>query len=352
MIPALVGSVLLAVLTLYVTFGGADFGAGFWNLVAGGDTRGERPRRLIEDSITPVWESNHVWLVFALVLFWTAYPEAFAAVASADAVPLWLAAIGVVLRGAAFAFSKETHRLSLRRALGAIFALSSLMTPFFMGCVVGGIASGAVSANATRSHSASWTGATSIFCGFLFVGACAYLAAVYLVHEATRRQDSGLQIYFIHRAQLAGIATGALSLVTLGELRGANGQLFDRLIGRALPLVVLAGACGLIVLAKLTNRRLRGLRFVAWLGVTAVVWGWGVAQYPTVLPGTNLSLSNAGAPTATLDTLLVLAVLVLVVVTPAFSFLFWLQGRQLLSSEESEPTTPLPNRPFHREGSP
>jgi cytochrome d ubiquinol oxidase subunit II len=339
MIPALVGGVLLAAITLYATFGGADFGAGFWNLVAGGDIKGERPRQLIEDSITPVWESNHVWLVFALVLFWTAYPEAFAAVASADAVPLWLAAFGIVLRGAAFAFGKEVHRLSARRALGVIFALSSLLTPFFMGCVVGGIAAGAVPADATRSSSASWTGATSILCGFVFVGACAYLAAVYLVHEAQRRDDTQLQSYFIHRAQLAGIATGVVSLVTLATLRSANGQMFDRLTGRALPLVLLTGVCGLIVLAQLTLRRLRGVREVAWVGVAAIVWGWGVAQYPTVLPGSSLTLSNAGAPGATLDTLVVLAVVVLVVVAPSFLLLFWLHGRRLLTSEDPKDST-------------
>lgn len=339
MIPALVGGVLLAAITLYATFGGADFGAGFWNLVAGGDVRGERPRQLIEDSITPVWEANHVWLVFALVLFWTAYPEAFAAVASADAVPLWLAAFGIVLRGAAFAFGKEVRRLSVRRALGAIFALSSLLTPFFMGCVVGGIAAGAVPANATRASSASWTGATSILCGFVFVGACAYLAAVYLVHEAQRRDDTQLQRYFIHRAQLAGVATGVVSLVTLATLRIANGQMFDRLTGRALPLVILTGVCGLIVLAQLTLRRLRGVREVAWVGVAAIVWGWGVAQYPTVLPGSSLTLSNSGAPGTTLDALVVLAVFALVVVSPSFLFLFWLHGRRLLTSEDHGDST-------------
>jgi cytochrome d ubiquinol oxidase subunit II len=338
MIPALVGAVMLAVITLYATFGGADFGAGFWNLVAGGDVRGERPRQLIEDSITPVWESNHVWLVLALVLFWTAYPEAFAAVVSAQAVPLWLAAFGIVLRGAAFAFGKEVQRLSARRALGAIFALSSLLTPFFMGCVVGGIAAGAVPANATHSSSASWTGATSILSGFVFVGACAYLAAVYLVHEAQRREDTQLQRYFIHRAQLAGVVTGVVSLVTLASLRSANAQTFDRLTGRALPLLILTGVCGLVVLAQLTLRRLRGVREVAWVGVAAIVWGWGVAQYPTVLPGSSLTLSN-GATGATLNTLVVLAVVVLIVVGPSFLLLFWLHGRRLLTSEDHGDST-------------
>jgi cytochrome d ubiquinol oxidase subunit II len=338
MIAVLVGCVLLAVLTLYATFGGADFGAGFWNLVAGGDLKGQGPRKLIEDSITPVWESNHVWLIFALVIFWTGYPKAFAAVMSADAVPLWLAALGIVLRGTAFAFAKESESLAVRRALGATFALTSLLTPFFMGCVVGGIAAGNVQANATRSDSASWTSATSVLCGFVFVGACAYLAAVYLVREARQRQDADLQAYFMHRAQLAGAATGLVSLAALAGLRDANGPIFDRLTGRALPLVILAGICGLVVLVKLTLGRLRGVREVAWLGVAAVVWGWGVAQYPMLLPGTALSISDAGAPAATLDTLLVLAVFAFVVVTPSFAFLFWLHHRQLLTSDESEST--------------
>lgn len=337
MIAALVGCVLLAVITLYATFGGADFGAGLWNLLAGGDVAGERPRKLIEDSITPVWESNHVWLIFALVLFWTGYPKAFSAVMSADAVPLWLAALGIVLRGAAFAFSKETLGLGGRRALGATFALSSVLTPFFMGCVVGGIAVGAVQADATSSDAASWTSATSILCGILFVGACAYLAAVYLVWEAGRRHDRQLQTYFVHRAQVAGTITGLVSLAALVGLRDTNRLLFDRLTGRALPLVILAGVCGVLVLGMLITRRLRGLREVAWFGVAAVVWGWGIAQYPMMLPGTSLTISN-GAPAATLDTLVVLAVFAFVLVTPSFLLLFWLHGRQLLTSDESEST--------------
>ncbi|MCW2672625.1 MAG: cytochrome d ubiquinol oxidase subunit [Frankiales bacterium] len=344
MIADLVGGVLLFVITLYATFGGADFGAGLWHLAAGGDSSGAAPRKLIEDSITPVWESNHVWLIFALVLFWTGYPEAFAAVVSADAVPLWLAALGIVLRGTTFAFSKETYRRGARRALGVTFALSSLLTPFFMGCVVGGIAAGAVPADATSSNAASWTGVASVLCGLLFVGACAYLAAVYLVQEASNRQDDRLKAYFMNRGLIAGIITGVLSLAALAALRSANEQLFDNLTGRALPLLIGAAVCGLTVLVKLTSRHVRWLREVAWLGVAAVIWGWGIAQYPTVLPGSDLSLANAGAPAGTLDALFVLAVFALVLVTPSFLLLFRLQSRQLLTSDESEPaaTTATP----------
>ena len=89
-----VGGILLASVTLYAVLGGADFGGGLWDLLAGGDQRGRAPRQLIDESITPVWEANHVWLVFDLVIFWTAFPHAFAAVMTAAALPLWLAVLG------------------------------------------------------------------------------------------------------------------------------------------------------------------------------------------------------------------------------------------------------------------
>ena len=114
-----VGGILLAGITLYAVLGGADFGGGLWDLLAGGDQRGRAPRALIDESITPVWEANHVWLVFDLVIFWTAFPSAFAAVMTTLALPLWLALAGIVLRGAGFAFRKEIARLSLQRAAGA-----------------------------------------------------------------------------------------------------------------------------------------------------------------------------------------------------------------------------------------
>ena len=124
---------------------GADFGGGLWDLLAGGDVAAAGQGQLIDETITPVWEANHVWLIFALVIFWTAFPAAFAAVMTVAALPLWLAALGIVLRGAGFAFRKEVGGLRWERLLGATFAVSSLLTPFFMGTVVGCVAAGKVS---------------------------------------------------------------------------------------------------------------------------------------------------------------------------------------------------------------
>ena len=336
MIAAAVGAILLASVTLYATLGGADFGGGLWDLLAGGDRRGQRPRGLIDESITPVWEANHVWLIFALVIFWTAFPDAFAAVITAAALPIWLAVLGIVLRGAGFAFRKEVSRLSLQRVLGATFAFSSVVTPFFMGTVVGGIAAGQIPPGASHASLSAWTGPTSLLTGFLFVGACAYLAAVYLIGEAARRHDRRLQTYFTRRAQAAGVVTGALSLAALLELDHSDQALFSLLTGRALALVIVAGLAGLAVLALLTAGRPRGIRVLAALGVAAVVWGWGVAQYPALLPGTTVTLSDAGAPHATLVALVVLFAAIALLVGPSFVLLFVLHGRQALQGGHGE----------------
>jgi cytochrome bd ubiquinol oxidase subunit II len=333
-IAATVGAILLATITLYAVLGGADFGGGLWDLLAGGDQRGRAPRQLIDESITPVWEANHVWLVFALVIFWTAFPESFADVMIAVALPLWLAVLGIVLRGAGFAFRKEARGISLQRALGAIFALSSMLTPFFMGTVVGAIAAGQIPANASHASLSAWTGAMPLLTGFLFVTACGYLAAVYLVGEAGRRGDRTLERYFTRRARAAGIVTGGLSLAALAELHSADAAVFDRLTGRALALVIIAGLAGLAVLALLTASRLRGVRILAALSVAAVIWGWGVAQYPVLLPGTPVNLANAGAPHATLVAIVWLFVAAVVLVGPSFALLFTLHGRQILAASD------------------
>jgi cytochrome d ubiquinol oxidase subunit II len=335
MIAAAVGAILLASVTLYAVLGGADFGGGLWDLLAGGDRRGLAPRQLIDESITAVWEANHVWLIFALVIFWTAFPDAFAAVVSACALPLWLTVLGIVLRGSGFAFRKEVRRLGIQRATGAVFALSSVLTPFFMGAVVGGIAAGLIPRDASQASLAAWTGTTSLLTGFLFVGACAYLAAVYLIGEAERRGDAAMQAYFTRRAQAAGVVTGALSLATLLELGSSDAAFFSRLTGRALPLIIVAAVSGVAVLALLAAGRPRGVRILAALGVAAVIWGWGVAQYPVLLPRTSVTLSNAGAPHATLAALVILFGAVALTVGPSFALLFYLQGRRALGHPEA-----------------
>jgi cytochrome d ubiquinol oxidase subunit II len=328
-----VGAILLAGLTLYALLGGADFGGGLWDLLAGGTERGRAPRRLIDDTITPVWEANHVWLIFVLVIFWTAFPTAFAAVMTAASLPLWLAVLGIVLRGTGFAFRKEVETLRWQRRLGATFAVSSLLTPYFLGSVIGAVAAGKVAVDAPGTALTVWTGPTSVLIGLLFVAVCAYLAAVFLVGEAAHRGERRLQRYFTVRAAIAGVVSGGLSLATLLEVRHTDTFLYHRLTGRALPVVLGAAACGLGVFGLLVAGRWRGIRILTALGVAAVVWGWGVAQYPTLLPGTGLTLANGSAPHATLVAIVVIFVAAAVLVGPAFLLLFWLQARRLLESD-------------------
>jgi cytochrome bd ubiquinol oxidase subunit II len=365
-----VGAILLAGVTLYAVLGGADFGGGLWDLLAGADQRGHAPRRLIDESITPVWEANHVWLIFCLVIFWTAFPHAFAAVMDELALPIWLALGGIVLRGAGFAFRKEVSQLGLMRAAGATFALSSLLTPFFMGTVIGAIATGAVRADATHASLAAWTSGTALLAGFLFVAACGYLAAVYLTGEAARRGNRKLEAYFSLRGRVAAIVAGALSLAVLAALRGSDRTVFSRLTtGRALPLVIVAGLCGLAVLVRLNTSRRRGtVRVIAALGVACVIWGWGVAQYPVLLPGTTVTLTNAGAPHTIFVALVILFIFALVLLAPSFALLFTLQSRRTLyddadrllssptllanGSGRSSPATHTPGPPPHEGSSP
>src|SRR3954471_2385610 len=136
--------VLFSATLMYAIFGGADFGAGFWDLVAGGSARGARPRDVIDHSIAPVWEANHVWLIFVFVVLWTCFPKAYASITLTLFVPLTLAALGIVLRGASFAFRKAVIRTRDQRNFGAAFAFGSVLVPYCLGAVVGSIASGRV----------------------------------------------------------------------------------------------------------------------------------------------------------------------------------------------------------------
>ncbi len=189
-----VAGVLWVGVTLYAVFGGADFGAGLWSLLAGGGERGKRPRALIDWAIGPVWEANHVWLIFVLVVLWTSFSDAFGSIFSTLFIPLSLAALGIVLRGAGFAFHGVAARAGGRRVAEVLFGVSSVLTPFFMGTVVGAIASGRVPVgNATGDAVTSWLNPLSLLVGALFVATGAYLAAVFLISDARRLGDAELE---------------------------------------------------------------------------------------------------------------------------------------------------------------
>jgi cytochrome d ubiquinol oxidase subunit II len=315
--------------TLYAVFGGADFGGGFWDLIAGGAERGERPRARVQQSLTPVWEANHVWLIFILVVLWTAFPEAFAAIMTTLYVPLALAALGIVLRGAGFAFRKSIRSLPARRAMGAAFALSSVLTPFFMGTVVGAIAAGNVPAEGNGDAFSSWIDLLPLMTGALFVATGAYLAAIFLVVDSHRAGDKEMEGYFSRRAMAAGLAAGVVALAGIVALHADARYAYDRLVVEGLPLVIVSVLCGFGVLGLLLGRARRGLRPLAVGAVVAVIWGWAVAQFPYLLP-TSLTISEAAAPDPTLDAVIIVFAVAAVVVLPSLALLYWLSQKELL----------------------
>ena len=330
MLPELCLAVLLLGLTAYGVLGSADFGAGFWDLTAGGAHRGGKVRAMIQRSMSPVWEANHVWLIFVLVLFWTAFPRAFGSVTSTLYVPLFLAAIGIIFRGAAFALRGQAATINEARVLGAIFALSSVITPFFLGATIGGIASGRVPVgNAAGDALTSWVNPTSIFIGVLAIVTGAHLAAVFVAADARRAELPEMVRAFRSRALASGAASGILAVAGILVVREDAPSLYEGLTsGWGLLLVLLSAAAGVATLAAVWSERLALARAFAAAAVGAVIVGWAVAQRPYLLPG-ELTLERAAAGDATLSALLLSVAFGLVFLVPSLWWLFRLvlQGR-------------------------
>lgn len=328
----LLAAVLWIFVTAYVVFGGADFGAGVWDLLSGRSSEGPRVRTLIDKAITPVWEANHVWVIFALVICWTAFPTAFAAILSTLWIPFALALLGIILRGSGFAFR---HFLTGGAADVArwAFAVASILTPFFLGAALGGIASGRVPlGNAAGDPVTSWLNPTSIVVGVLAVLTCTYLAAVFLVADAVRYADDELREYFARRATVAAAAVGVVALVGIFVLRDDAPYVGDRLTGAALPLLIVSLLAGGANLVLLRRRIRRWTRPVGVLAVVAVIWAWGVAQYPYLLP-TSLTIDAGAAGSATLNWLLGVAVVAVLTVGPSLALLFSLDRRSMLGED-------------------
>jgi cytochrome bd ubiquinol oxidase subunit II len=318
--------ILLAVmwvgLTAYVLLGGADFGGGVWDLLAGGAAAGRRQRALVEHSIGPVWEANHVWLIFVLVLMWTGIPRVFAAVTSTLYIPLTLAALGIIARGSAFAFRKASTKPWQQRLFGATFAFSSLVTPFFLGTVTGAIASGRVPPGIAEGNLVtSWLNPTSVVTGVLAVCTATYLAAVYLTRDAERGGHPDLAEEFRRRALTAGAVTGAMSAVGLVVLRADSPGLFTELTsGWALPFVVLSMVAGVASLVLLWRHSYLAVRVTAALAVAGLLWAWGAGQYPTLLPG--LVLADAAATNSVLAATLGMLAVGALLLVPSLWWLF------------------------------
>jgi cytochrome bd ubiquinol oxidase subunit II len=339
---------ILLGLAAYVVLGGADFGAGFWQLSGRSGERSRAIREHAYHAMGPVWEANHVWLIFVLVVCWTGYPTAFASIASTLTVPLFIAAIGIILRGTAYALRSTTDTLRGRRRVELLFAFSSILTPFALGAAVGGIASGRVPVgNARGDLVTSWLNPTSIAVGVLAVATGAYLAAVYLSADAERIRAPQLVREFRSRALVIGVVAGAAALGALVAIRFDARPIWDGLTEwPGLLAVVISTAAGIATLALVWARSFGPARLCAALAVAAIVAGWALAQRPRLLPG--LTIDQAAAPRATLDAIAIAAGIGAVVLVPSLVLLFglFLGGRfDALPARATEPTEgagPLP----------
>jgi cytochrome d ubiquinol oxidase subunit II len=330
MLPEVCLALIVAGLTAYAVLGGADFGAGFWDLTAGGAERGGRVRGMVQRSMGPVWETNHVWLIFVLVIFWTGFPVAFGSVTSTLYVPLLIAAAGIIFRGTAFALRGQAATINEARVLGGLFALSSVLVPFCLGACLGAIASGRVPVgNAAGDPFSSWLNPTGITVGVLSVLTGAYLAAVYMAADSQRGGLDDLQRAFRARALIAGIAAGAVAIGGLVVLRSDARELYDGLVpGGGLVWIVVSALGGLSTLALVWRWRFGPARVTAALAVAAITIGWAFAQSPDLLPG-ELTLEAAAAPDTTLVALLASVAVGLVVLVPSLYVLYslTLKGR-------------------------
>ena len=336
---------ILAGMTAYTVLAGADFGAGLWTLLAVG--RSASARRLRDEArhaMGPVWEANHVWLIFVLVIAWTAYPVAYGSITSTLAAPLLIAAIGIIFRGAAYALRGALDESRLAEYL---FALSSVLTPFALGTAVGAIAVGRVPVgNALGNPVTSWLNPACVLIGVLAVVFSGYLAAVYLAADSRRHSkaaaaggvagagggdDGRLVNAFRRRALAAGLVCGALALAGLLVMRNSGLNLTH---GAALALVCVSAAAGLATLLLCWWYRFELARVTAALAVAAVVVGWAAGQAPRFLPG--LTVVQAAASRSTLVALIIAVVSGAVVLVPSLALLFTLYLRGQLDTPEHE----------------
>ncbi|MFD5567417.1 cytochrome d ubiquinol oxidase subunit II [Streptomyces cadmiisoli] len=331
MITGVIAVVLLLAVAAYACAGGTDYGAGFWDLTAGGAERGKRPRWLIDHAMAPVWEVNNVWLIFVLVIMWTGFPRFFQQVFTAMWLPLALAAVGIVLRGAGFALRKAARRLAGRRLYGAAFAVSSLLTPFFFGAAVGGVASGRVS-QGTEASADAWANPTSVLFGLLAVATTALLGAVFLASDARRFAAPDLEGYFRRRALGALAVVAVLAVITLIVTHGDAPHVWHGLThGAGLVFVVLAAVATAATAWSLIRRSGTWSRIASVGVVASAVVAWGLAQRPYLIP-TSLTVAEGAGAETTLRWLGVVTLVSILLVFPAVALLYWLDTHGELES--------------------
>ncbi len=330
-LPNVLAGITLVTLNAYVLFGGADFGGGVWDLLAGGERRAEQ-RDLITHAIGPIWEANHVWLVLVVVLLFTYFPPVFAALSITLHIPLSLMLIGIVLRGSAFTFRSygSAHDAEQRR-WGRVFAIASLLTPVLLGISIGAIASGRVGEAMRLDHTrgaasfvelyvAPWLTPFSVGVGVLALALFAFLAAVYLTMEAG---DERLREDFRMRALWSALVVFVVAFAVLIVALATDTHVGPGLTRStwAIPFHIATGVAAIWAIWALWARRFRMARIAVAAQVTLILWGWALGQYPYMLPPA-LTIENAAAPERTLNLSLWALALGATVLFPSLAYLF------------------------------
>ena len=324
MLEIIIALVTLSSLILYALMGGADFGGGIWDLLATG-ARKDRQRQRIAESIAPIWEANHVWLILVIVLLFTAFPAAFAAMMTALHVPLTLMLVGIVLRGSAFVFRKyDVKDDHVQRRWSFVFGVASVVTPVLQGMCLGALGSGAIRVTGhqvTTGFFAGWTGSFALACGAFAVALFAFLAAVYLTVDT--EGDEAVQNDFRRRAIIAELALAPIAAVVFFAARaGGASEMYADLTRWWAPILLTGtSVCAILALYGLFTVRYRLARAAAIGQVTLILTGWSVAQFPNLIVP-DVDIFATAAPKVTLQLLAIALALGALVLLPSLYYLF------------------------------
>ncbi len=324
-LPYILLSLFWFSLIAYAAFGGADFGAGIWDMLASGP-RAQEQHDLIDQALGPVWEANHVWLVFLVVGLFSAFPVPFSIICIVLFFPLTLALLGSVLRGAAFVF--RTHGLR-QRGFGIwsrVFSFSSLLTPFFLGLAAASVAEGKIRVNNSPLQAdlgPLWITPFSLTIGIMAISLCATLAAIYLTVEATNNKKHELAELFRTRGLIAGAVTAVLGALGLWLASSEASLLWQGMLNHALPVVIATMVIGVATAATLFFKYYRIARTLIVAETAFLLGSWGVSQIPYLLPPDITVDAGAGAPSTLL--LLLIGILVgMFIILPSIWFLFYI----------------------------
>ena len=333
---------VLAGVAIYTVLAGADFGAGIWQLLSGPGERGERIREHAHESMGPVWEANHVWLIFVLTVTWTAYPVFFGSVASTLSVVLFIAGLGIILRGASYALRSGAADGRETLLVDGAFSIASLLTPFALGCAAGAIAAERVPVgNAAGDEFSSWLSPVPLMVGALTVCFSVYMAAIFLAADAVRTGEPEIADSFRIRALVAGGVAGAVAIAALVVVHADAHSLYTGLVhGGALATMIVSVVAGLITLGLVWARRFEPARVTGAIAVAAVIAAWALARNPVLLPG--LTIDQAAASHDTLVTIVVAVLAGGVLLFPSLALLFTITFRGQSAATGTEPAATRP----------